>query len=53
MPFDIVHLLFYGGQRVLYRDPAAAIGEEGVVVLGVANADDIVRRQPEALERGG
>ena len=39
------------GERVLDGDGAAARAEEGLVVLGVADADDIVRRQAEALER--
>ena len=40
-------------ERVGHRDRAPAQRQEGVVVLGVADADDVVRRQPQLLERRG
>ena len=40
-------------QRVGDRDRAAAHGQERVVVLGVADADHVVRRQPALHQRRG
>ena len=50
---DHVGGLLEAGQRVGDRDRAPAERQEGVVVLRVADADDVVRRQTQLVERGG
>jgi hypothetical protein len=54
---DEIHARLDAVERVGDRDGALARRQEGMVVLGVADADDVVRRQMEvrerALEAGG
>ncbi len=42
---DQIDALLEGGQGVGDGNSAAADGQEGVIVLGVTDADDVVRRQ--------